>query len=100
MSQFNSDTLDHLKKLCRIDCSEEEDKDLLSALQNVLAYMDQLNEIDTKNVKPCNYVLRSMLKNLMREDVVKDLLPRERFLNNAPEQIGGMIRTPSVLKDL
>ena len=62
--------------------------------------MAQLNEVDTTGVEPCNYVLKSMLKNLMREDSVGELLPRERFLSNAPDQIGGMVRTPPVLKDI
>lgn len=100
MAQFNSETLDHLKKLCRIECDEAEDQILLRNFHDILDYMTQLNEVNTDGVEPCNYVLRSMLKNLMREDEVKDLLPREKFLNNAPDQIGGMIRTPPVLKDL
>jgi len=100
MSQFNTEALEHLKKLCRIDCDEEEQIDILHSLNRILEYMNQLGELDTEGVEPCNYVLRSMLKNLMREDTVQDLLPRETFLANAPDQIGGMVRTPSVLKDL
>lgn len=98
MDSFDNRTLDNLKKLCRIDCTPEEDQDILNSLNRILTYVQQLDEIDTKGVVPCNYVLQAMLKNLMREDVVKDLLPREQFLNNAPEQIGGMIRVPPIMK--
>ena len=90
--------LSHLKKLCRIDCTPQEEAELLSRLTRVLDYMGQLNEVDTEGVKPCRFVLRSMLKNRMREDEVKDLLPRDQFLSNAPDQIGGMVRVPQVLK--
>lgn len=98
MSQFDPHTLDHLKKLCLIDSSPEEAANILESLPRILEYMNQLNEIDTSDVKPCTYVLNSMLKDQMREDEVQDLLPREQFLSNAPDQIGGMIRVPPVLK--
>ncbi|HSX25427.1 MAG TPA: Asp-tRNA(Asn)/Glu-tRNA(Gln) amidotransferase subunit GatC [Chlamydiales bacterium] len=98
MADFDHQTLAHLKKLCRIDCSEEEDADIQASLSRVLDYMAQLNEVPTEGVKTCRFVLRSMLKNTMREDEVKDPLPREEFLANAPDQIGGMIRVPPVLK--
>ncbi len=98
MGQFNNQTLETLKKLCRIDSTPEEDADILQSFSRILSYVSQLDEIDTEGVAPCNFVLQAMMKNLMREDIVKDLLPREQFLNNAPDQIGGMIRTPPVMK--
>lgn len=98
MANFDHQTLEHLKKLCRIECTEEETRDIQVSLSRILDYMAQLNEVNTDNTRTCRYVLRGMLKNQMREDEVKDLLPREQFLANAPDQIGGMIRVPPVLK--
>lgn len=98
MAQFDQSTLNHLKKLCRIDTSVSEDQDILDSLPRVLGYIEQLSEIDTKGVKPCNYVLRGMLKNRLRKDEISNPLSREQFLANAPDQIGGMIRVPPVLK--
>ncbi len=98
MATFNDQTMEHLKKLCKIECSPEEEKSIKERLERVLEYMAQLNEIDTEEVPPCRYVLRSMLKNQMREDEVKDVLSRELFLSNASDQIGGMIRVPPVMK--
>lgn len=95
---FNRKDFDHLRKLCRIECPPEEEEKLLSSLQNVLGYIEQLNEVDTEGVLSCNYVLRSLLKNQMREDEIKDLLPREQFLAQAPDQIGGMVRVPPIMK--
>lgn len=98
MANFDHQTLEHLKKLCRIECTEEENSEILNNLARLLEYTDQLHEVNTEGTKTCRYVLRGMLKNRMREDVVKDLLPREAFLGNAPDQIGGMIRVPPILK--
>lgn len=98
MANFDTQAFEHLKKLSRIELSEEESGKILGNLQQVLKYVDLLNEVDTENTATCRYVLRGMLQNQMREDVVKEVLAREKFLANAPDQIGGMIRTPPVLK--
>lgn len=98
MADFDHQTLEHLKKLCRIECTEEENQEILENLARVLEYVAQLNEVNTEQTKACRYVLRGMLRNQMREDEVKGLLPRDQFLANAPDQIGGMIRVPPVLK--
>jgi aspartyl-tRNA(Asn)/glutamyl-tRNA(Gln) amidotransferase subunit C len=91
-------TLEHLKKLCKMELSSDEEKEISEGLSKVLSYVEQLNEVDTHGVEPCRFVLRNMLKNKMRQDIVQDILPREKFLTNAPDQIGGMVRVPPVLK--
>jgi aspartyl-tRNA(Asn)/glutamyl-tRNA(Gln) amidotransferase subunit C len=88
-----------LSKLCRIRLSEEEEKAILSDLQKVLAYVELLKEVPTNGVKACSHVLRGMLFNVMRSDEPGDLLSKEKFLSNAPDQIGGMIRVPPILKE-
>jgi aspartyl-tRNA(Asn)/glutamyl-tRNA(Gln) amidotransferase subunit C len=98
MANFDHQSLEHLKKLCRIECSEEESRNIQDNLSRVLDFVAQLNEVDTDNTAPCRYVLRGMLRNQMRADEIKDPLSREQFLSNAPEQVGGMIRVPPVLK--
>lgn len=86
-----------LIELSRISCTDEEQEHLLESLQKILSYVDQLNAIDTTDVPPCNQVIEGMY-NVMREDEVGETLPREIFLENAPAQIGGMIRVPPVMK--
>ena len=98
MAHFDHQTLEYLKKLCRIDLTEEEGLDIERALMRILDYIEQLNEVNTENTKTCRYVLSGMLKNRMREDEVKEVLSREEFLANAPDQIGGMVRIPPVFK--
>lgn len=96
MEQFN---MPLLKKLCKIDCTPAEEKEIEESLRQVLEYMDHLDEIDTSNVPPCRFVHPTLQKTLTRDDTVQDVLSRDKFLSNAPDQIGGMIRTPPVLKE-
>lgn len=96
MSHLNEESIKKLTQLCRIDCTEDEQEALLNDLENILNLVDQLKEIDTENVKPCNHVLAE-IHNVMREDEVGETLPRDLFLNNSPSHTGGMIRVPPVI---
>lgn len=96
MSHLNEESIRKLTELSCIQCSKEEMQSLMTDLEKILSYFDELNELDTANVPACNHVLKE-LNNVMREDVVKNPMPRETFLSNAPEHTGGMIRVPLVI---
>lgn len=97
MANLNKKTIQALTRLCRIDCTEEEQDALLHDLQKILNYVEQLQEIDTEQIPPCNHVLDDIY-NVTREDKIGKLLNRDDFLANAPAHIGGMIRVPPVIK--
>jgi len=97
MAQLSKETIKTLTQLSRIQCSEEEQEARLKDLQKILSYIEQLNEIDTKDIPVCNHVLEGMA-NVMRDDHVGEPLLRDAFLSNAPSHIGGMIRVPPVFK--
>lgn len=97
MVKLDQAQIKYLTELSRIECTEDEQARLLKDLDKILNYMEQLNEIDTSAVAPCHHVLEDVV-NVMREDVVGDTMPREVFLANAPSQIGGLIRVPTVIK--
>ena len=97
MSHIDKQTIENLILLSRINCSEEEKEHLQKDLERILSYIEQLQEVDTENTPPCNQILED-IGNVFREDVVGKILPRELFLANAPSQVGGMIKTPPVLK--
>lgn len=97
MADLQEKDIEKLSKLCRIECTEEEKKKLLGNLTKILDYVAQLQEVDTEGVQPCNHVLDGM-GTVWREDEVGEVLPREKFLDNAPAHTGGMIRVPPVIK--
>ncbi len=97
MAFIDRDTIKKLTKLSRIQCSEVEETQLLSDLQKIIGYVELMNEINTDNVKPCNHVIEELF-NVDRDDVVGEVMPREVFLANAPDKIGGMIRVPQIMK--
>ena len=97
MSKLNKDTLKTLTKLCRINCSEEEMATLLKNIQSILGYFDEMQEVDTENVPPCNHV-SDEIGSITREDEADKTLDREIFLKNSPSHVGGMVRVPTVIK--
>jgi aspartyl-tRNA(Asn)/glutamyl-tRNA(Gln) amidotransferase subunit C len=97
MSQIPID-IDNLSKLSRIKCDENEKEDLLKSLNNIIEYMDSLNEIETTDVKPSTHAL-DFIYNVFREDEVEKTLSRDLFLANAPAHAAGMIKVPIILKN-
>lgn len=97
MAKLNKETIKLLTRLCRIDCTDEEEEAMLGDLEKILKYFEQLEEIDTDGVSPCNHVLEDV-SNCMRDDEVGDVMPRDVFLSNAPSHTGGMIKVPPVIK--
>ena len=93
---FEEGDIEKLTQLARIDCTGEEKKNLYQNLSKILDYIEQLSELDVSDVAPCNHILPT-LKNVLREDVVKEPLSREEFLKNAPASISSMVRVPPVL---
>lgn len=97
MSEFNRKTLQNLEKLSRIKCNPDEEGPLQEGISKILKYVEQLEEINTDDVLPCNFVLQDLQQNVFREDEVKDLLSTEEFLSNAPDQVAQMIKVPTII---
>ena len=94
---FEEKDLLKLSKLCHIQMDDKEKVKFLHSLNDILAYVQQLKELDTTSIPACHHVLENMT-TVMRDDDIGETLPRETFLSNAPDQIGGMIRVPPILK--
>ena len=97
MSDFNKKILANLERLSKIKLTENEEADFTIALKQIIDHIELLNEVDTKDIKSCNYVLLEMQQNVMREDTAENTLSRETFLENSPDQISGMVKVPSVI---
>ena len=98
MSKIDKQRLKTLQKLCRIRLEEHEEDQLLKNLEKVLNFVEMLKEVNTQGIEPCTHIIHGM-KAPLREDEPKRLIPREEFLRAAPDQIGGMIKVPKVMKD-
>ena len=73
----------------------EEEKELYTKqLGDVLKYVDQMNEVDTSDVKPMTQVIDFC--NVMREDKVVQEISKEALMSNAPEVEGDFFKVPKI----
>jgi len=98
MTKVTKENVRYLAQLCRIACSEAKVDSLLEDFQNVVSYVEQLNEIDTSETEPCSYVTLGHTETPLREDIVEEPLKKEEVMANAPSTIAGLVRVPSVLQ--
>lgn len=95
MSQISLDEVKHVANLARLAITEAEADKLTKQLDAIITFAEQLNELDTENVEPTSHVLD--IKNILREDVPEQGLPREEVLKNAPEVMDGQFKVPPIL---
>lgn len=74
--------VDYVAQLSRIELTEEQNEKAQKELGAIIDYADTLNEVDTMDIEPMSHVFA--VKNVLREDVVKDSRDREDLLKNAP----------------
>lgn len=94
--KVDHETLHKIAHLARLDVRPEEEQPLIESLNEVLTWMEQLNEIDTTGVEPLTHISTEL--NVLREDVVNHQLPREQALQNAPDQNDPYFQVPKVIE--
>lgn len=95
MSRISKDQVKYVANLARLAITEDEAEKFTNQLDAIITFAEQLNELDTENVEPTSHPLD--IKNVLREDVSKEGLPREEILKNAPEKQGGQFKVPAIL---
>jgi aspartyl-tRNA(Asn)/glutamyl-tRNA(Gln) amidotransferase subunit C len=96
MSRISVDQVKHVANFARLAITEEDAGLFTTQLDAIISFAEQLNEVDTENVKPTSHVLD--MKNIMREDTPKKGLDNEDVVKNAPDHADGYIRVPSILE--
>ena len=95
MSRISIEEVKHVAHLARLAITDEEAAMFTEQLDSIISFAEELNEVDTENVKTTTHVLQ--MKNIMREDVPDKGLPVEDVVKNAPDHKDGYIRVPSIL---
>ena len=86
--------VEHVAKLARLELTEEEKELYTKQLGDVLKYVDQMNEVDTSNVKPMTQVIDFV--NVMRADEVHYDNTKEELMKNAPDEENGFFKVPKI----
>jgi aspartyl-tRNA(Asn)/glutamyl-tRNA(Gln) amidotransferase subunit C len=89
-------TVRKVAKLARIREDEERLEPLARELNGILAWIEQLNEVDTDGVEPMTSAVATPLP--MREDVVTEGGDPAKVLANAPRSVRGFFVVPKVVE--
>jgi len=103
MSAFD---LKHIARLARLHFKDEELRVFESQVAEILAFVDQLKEVNVSGVEPTSHPLA--LSNVFREDKPNPSIPIEEFLKKSPRsrQIAGgpsakgrFFEVPKIIED-
>jgi aspartyl-tRNA(Asn)/glutamyl-tRNA(Gln) amidotransferase subunit C len=89
-------TVRHIAKLARIAVSDEEVAALEPELNNILGWIEQLQEVDVTGIEPMTAVIPNKLR--LRADEVTDGGYRNDVLANAPDAEHGFFAVPKVIE--
>ncbi len=95
------ETVQKVARLARIKVSETEAQAMVGELNNILAWVDQLEEVDTSAVQPMTAVIPNKLR-LRADEINADPLTggniRDKVLANAPAAEHGFFGVPKVIE--
>lgn len=96
MSKITPDDVRKIALLSRLSLDEAEIAKFTGQLEAVLEYVDLLTEADVEGVEP--FISAGAAGNVLRADEVRDSLPTEQALANAPRSGAGFFEVPAVVK--
>ncbi|MEI8031962.1 MAG: Asp-tRNA(Asn)/Glu-tRNA(Gln) amidotransferase subunit GatC [Chlorobiaceae bacterium] len=85
----------YIADLARLRFTAEEKETMTSELNNILHYIEKLNEVDTEGVLPLSSIHDEI--NELRDDVEMAALPPEAVLQNAPDRQDRFFKVPKVI---
>ncbi len=89
--------VEHVAELARLELTAAEKQQFIAQLNDILTYIDKLNELDTADVEPTSQVIP--MKNVFRDDEVRPSLDRTEVLRNAPEEAHFFFKVPRIIEE-
>jgi aspartyl-tRNA(Asn)/glutamyl-tRNA(Gln) amidotransferase subunit C len=93
---LDKETLDKIAHLARLEIREGDQEKMLADMNNMVAFVEKLREVDTTGVEPLTTMAHEV--NAMRQDEVKALLTKDEALSLAPKHDENFFRVPKVLE--
>lgn len=95
MAEISGKDVEYVASLAQLNLDEATKERLVREMGDILAYVSQLNELDTDGVEPMMRVLED--SNVFREDKCEPSLDRDAALENAPNTDGVYFLVPRIL---
>ncbi|HYE65638.1 MAG TPA: Asp-tRNA(Asn)/Glu-tRNA(Gln) amidotransferase subunit GatC [Pyrinomonadaceae bacterium] len=91
--------IEKIAQLAHLEITTEERRSFTPQIAEIVAYVEQLNELDTSRVEPATGGLtpEGERTDSSREDAIRPSLGQELALDQAPDPAHGYFRVPKVL---
>ena len=87
--------VEHIAELARLKFADAEIDSYTDQLNEILNYMEKLNELDTENIEPLSHPVEG--NNVFREDKTIPSISTEEALKNAPEKDERFFKVPKII---
>ena len=94
--KITAEEVDRIAVLARLRLTAEEKSHLVRQLDNILEYMDKLNQLDTAQIEAFSHRVDTM--PVLRDDVVTNQPDTEALLANAPDRDGTFFKVPKIIE--
>mgnify|MGYP003340071025 FL=1 len=96
--EINNEMIDHLAHLSRLEFDENSKKEIKKDLQNIIGFVEKINELPLDEVQPLIYITEE--KNVLRNDEIlaTETVSKSEALMNVPLKDSDYIKVPKVLK--
>jgi aspartyl-tRNA(Asn)/glutamyl-tRNA(Gln) amidotransferase subunit C len=94
--EVNDLLIENLSRLARLSFNADEAAEIKGDLQQMITFIEKLNEVDTTGVEPLLHMSNNV--DILRDDIVKGSVSRAEGLSNAPDTDGIFFKVPKVIK--
>ena len=88
--------INYVAHLARLRLTAAEEQKLGAQLGNILGYIEKLKQLDVSGVEPMAHA--TPLVNVTRPDEVRQSLPHDEALRNAPAKANGLFIVPKIVE--
>ena len=92
----NDELVDKLANLARLEFNAQEKEEIKNDLQQMIGFIEKLNELDTTGVEPLLHMSSNI--NILREDEVSGTISRDVAFRNAPLHDEQFFKVPKVIR--
>ena len=93
--KLDESTVERIAQLSKLEFNAEEKVAILNDMNQMLDFIETLQEVDTDNVEPLIHMSEDV--NVLRADDAKTTISQEEALTNAPSKDSTYFKIPKVL---
>jgi aspartyl-tRNA(Asn)/glutamyl-tRNA(Gln) amidotransferase subunit C len=94
MARVTVETVEYVARLAHLSLTDEERETFARQLDQVLAYAESIQALDTSSVEPMSHAIAT---GVFRPDEPRPSLPRQDVLAAAPDAADALFRVPRVI---